>query len=138
MSSSARTLLNAGALALIATMALAAPPPTASMDDRGKAVGAWQHFVAARSAAGLCPKPGTPVSKAFTADFNTAQQQATASLERQTRGAPDKVAGALKDATGRIDGKVHDEVKQHGCASPKIKELMDFYALHAGKGASRA
>jgi hypothetical protein len=136
MSFSVRAVAGVALAVLVETSAFAAPAP-APNNDPGIVLPIWEHFVAAQSAHAACGLSDKAGDAVFAAAYNDISRRALIALRRLDRGAPDaKIVRQMGDSAGRIGGKVGAEVKANGCASPRIKALLDFYALHAKQAAT--
>jgi hypothetical protein len=92
----------------------------------------WQNFIASRVAAEECGAIDKNTDTHFLANLLDVTIRATQAIQERNSGVShDEMVGRMKSAGDEIRGKVDSEIKQNGCPSPRIQQLLSMYKMHS-------
>jgi hypothetical protein len=115
-----------------AALALACVPLASHAQGSVDIIQIWQNFVASRVAANECGGVEKATEQNFLANLTTVTARATQAIqERNPTISQADLASKMESASGQIHDKVEAEIKQNGCSSSKVQQLLKLYAMHA-------
>ena len=92
----------------------------------------WQNFIASGVAATECGSGESPAKQKFAANLTDVSIGATQALQqREPSATQEQIVSRMKTVGEDIHEKVEAEIKQNGCSSPKIVQLLAMYKMHS-------
>ena len=117
---------------IVAALAIACLPLASSAQGSVDIVQIWQNFIASRVAANECGTVEKATEQHFLVNLTTVTTRATQTLqERNPTVSQADLTSKMEAASSQIHDKVEAAIKQSGCSSPGVQQLLTMYKMHS-------
>lgn len=116
----------------VLTLLLVAPSYSLQAQDKLTILQIFDQFALSNAATGKCVKPDSDTLTRFLANFQTVSWHAALELKKQfPERSNEQIADAMTKKTEILARKVHEVVREKGCADPGVQELIKRFHAQA-------